>query len=146
MKKITIITLIIGSISLLFYFLNGKIFDSYHDKLKVKNNTNDTLCYWFLPISSNLELFNIMHSKSFYPEFIYPNKISSYGVATDWESVIERMGGRSLNLLNYKTIKAYQNNELTLDSNVITNVVRLNYILNINKLDSTDWIITINPK
>ncbi len=142
-KTIALITFITVCFTLLIYFvfLNGKIIDNSSGKLKVKNETNDTLCFYFAPRSNNMSLYNLIKSDSFYAELIYPNSINPYTINSNWDDVVERMNGYNLFLLDYRTIKLYKKNELILDSNVIQNVVKYSYTINKMKLDSCNWLL-----
>jgi len=149
MKKTIYLTaalLMLIIILVLIYSRSGKTFDNYDNKLKINNKTEDTLCIWFRPINSNRGLFDLICSKSYYPELIFPKKVNEYGIAGDWLNTIERMKGGSMFLLDYGTLMLYRNNRIKLDSNIITNVLRYDFPMQKGKLDSCDWIITYDLK
>lgn len=144
-RLIIIATIIILIITLLLYFTRGKIFDKYDDLLKVNNKSSDTLCFWFAPLSSNKNMFEIIKDKSYTPSWILPQSVESYP-APDWGEAIKRVKGGKLYLLDYSTVMLYKNNRIKLDSNVLTNIFRYEFPLQKGKLDSCDWLITYEYK
>ena len=141
MKKIIItISSVILLLLLFLYYINGKVFDKYDDSLKVNNKSNDTLCFWFAPLLSNKDIFDSIKNKDYVPSWILPKTIESYP-APDWKEAIKRVKGGRLYLLDYHAIAMYKNNIVKLDSNVITNILRYEFPLEIEKLDSCKWTI-----
>ena len=130
---------------LLLYYTKGKIFDKYDDLLKVNNISNDTLCFWLAPLSSNKSMFDVMQDKSYTPSWILPKRIESFP-APDWEEAIKRVKGGRLYLLDYNIVMLYKNHKIKLDSNVLDNIFRYEFPLIKYKLDSCDWTITYNYK
>lgn len=129
-------------ISLFLIFSKGKIYDSYNDKLKVRNLSTDTLCFWFAPIPNDSILYATIKDKTFNPSIILPNKTESYPSGIDWQEAIYKIKGGKMHLLNYGIILSIKDNKMPKDSFSSKNIVKLSFPLTINKLDSCNWVIT----
>ncbi len=135
MKKIILITLLIS------IFVKCNFYEEFNDDLRVDNKSNDTLCFWLAPIPNNKEFYEVFIDDNFDPSIILPKSLTSYGITMNWKTAIKRIKGGKMFLLDYHFIRLYKNKTLKLDSNVVSNVFRYSFSLNINKLDSCNWII-----
>lgn len=143
MKKsiyIVIISIIIIVTIFILIFLRGKIFDKVDNKLQVNNLSRDTICFSFDLISSNKSLYLTITDKSYQPSIILPKKMSSYSVP-NWDNAINKIKSRKLYLFDLSAINRYRSGIYLLDSNVINKIVRYEFPLIKDKLDSCDWII-----
>lgn len=143
MKKsiyIVIISIIIIVTIFILIFLRGKIFDKVDNKLQVNNLSRDTICFSFDLISSNKSLYLTITDKSYQPSIILPKKMSSYSVP-NWDNAINKIKSRKLYLFDLSAINRYRSGIYSLDSNVINKIVRYEFPLIKDKLDSCDWII-----